>query len=123
MTSSDFENALSRTSVVDLTTTGRVSGRDSSRPVWFVGRGATLYLLPVGGSASQWYKNILKTPAIRLAAAGAEYSARATPVEDQAKLEEVVQCFREKYGAADVKAYYPRADVAVEVPAPVRRSP
>ena len=117
MAFSDFENALSRTSEIELTTTGRVSGRDSSRPVWFVGRGATLYLLPVGGSDSQWYKNILKTPTIRLAAAGAEYSARAAPVEDQAKVGQVVQGFREKYGAADVKAYYPKTDVAVEVPA------
>jgi hypothetical protein len=123
MTFSDFENALSRTNEVELTTTGRASGRDSSRPVWFVGRGGTLYLLPVGGSASQWYKNILKTRAIRLAAAGAEYIAQATPVEDQARVEEVVRGFRDKYGAADVKAYYPKADVAVEVPAPVTRSP
>jgi hypothetical protein len=29
----------------------------------------------------------------------------------------VVQGFREKYDAGDVKAYYPKTDVAVEVPA------
>jgi hypothetical protein len=60
----DFENALDSTSEIELTTTGRVSGRETSRPVWFIRRDEKLYLLPVTGSRSQWYKNLLKTPAI-----------------------------------------------------------
>lgn len=111
----DFERALNTTSEVELTTTGRTSGRDSSRPVWFVRQGDTVYLLPVGGSDSQWYKNLLKGPAIRLTA-GATYSGRATPVTDPAKVDEVVQAFLAKYGERDVEAYYPKRDVAVEVP-------
>jgi len=46
----DFENALNSTSGIELTTTGRVSGRETSRPVWFVRRGEKLYLLPVTGT-------------------------------------------------------------------------
>jgi hypothetical protein len=70
----DFENALNNTNEIELTTTGRTSGRESSRPVWFVRQGENLYLLPVTGSDSQWYKNVLKTPAIRLAAGSAAFA-------------------------------------------------
>ena len=62
MAFADFEQALSNANQVDLTTVGRVSGEENSRPVWFVQEGETVYLLPVGGSDSQWYKNIVKTP-------------------------------------------------------------
>jgi hypothetical protein len=47
---------------------------------------------PVTGSDSQWYKNVLKTPTVRVAAGGTEYSARATPVTDPAKVDTVVGC-------------------------------
>ena len=115
MAVADFRNALNDTDEIELTITGRTSGRQSSRPVWFVTQGETLCLLPVTGSDSQWYKNVLKTPTIRLAAGGTEYSARATPLTDAAKVDEVVERFRTKYGASDVKAYYPKHDVAVEI--------
>jgi uncharacterized pyridoxamine 5'-phosphate oxidase family protein len=68
MAVADFKNALNDTNEIELTTTGRTSGRQSSRPLWFVTRGESLYLLPVTGSDSQWYKNVLKTPTIGLAA-------------------------------------------------------
>lgn len=116
MAFADFKNALDSTNEIELTTTGRNTGRDTSRPVWFVRRDETLYLLPVTGSDSQWYKNVLRTPAIRLTAGGAEYSARAVPVTDPAKVDEVVDSFRAKYGARDIESYYPKHDVAVEVP-------
>jgi deazaflavin-dependent oxidoreductase (nitroreductase family) len=116
MAFADFATALKNTNEIGLTTTGRNSGRASSRPVWFVRQGENLYLLPVSGSDSQWYKNLLKTPTIRLAAGDIEYRARAVPVTDPAKVDEVVENFRAKYGASDVEAYYPKHDVAVEVP-------
>ena len=115
MAFADFENALSKTNEIELTTTGRTSGRESSRIVWFVRQGDDLYLLPVTGSDSQWYKNLLKTPQIRLAAHGTESDARAIPVTDPARVDEVVESFREKYGARDVESYYPKHNVAVEV--------
>jgi hypothetical protein len=115
MSLADFKRALTETNEIDLTTTRRTSGRQSSRPVWFVTQGESLYVLPLTGSDSQWYKNVVKTPTVGVAAAGAEYTTRATPVTDAAKVDEVVERFRAKYGARDVEAYYPRRDVAVEV--------
>lgn len=115
MDAADFEIALDKATQVDLTATGRVSGRKTSRPVWFVRQDDTLYLMPVSGSDSQWYKNLLKTPAIQLAADRVEYSAMAKPVTDQRTVGQVVGKFSAKYGASRIAEYYPDQDVAVEV--------
>jgi hypothetical protein len=115
MAVADFEMALDGSMEVDLTATGRVSGRKTSRPVWFVRQGDTLYLLPVSGSDSQWYKNLVKTPAIGLTADRANYRGTATPVTDQRSVSQVVDKFSAKYGASRVAEYYPHQDVAVEV--------
>ena len=116
MALADVMEALERTSEVELTTIGRVSGREVTVPVWFVREDERLYLLPVQGSDSHWYKNVVKTPTIRLSAGGAEASVQARPITDAAKVNEVIEKFREKYGAGDVKTYYSKLDVAVEVP-------
>jgi hypothetical protein len=59
-----FTDRLSRYREIDITVTGRKSGRAISNPVWFVVDGQKLYLLPVQGSDTQWYKNVLKNPAM-----------------------------------------------------------
>src|SRR5258708_21265886 len=110
-----FETALQSTNEIELTTTGRTAGRAISHPVWFVRQGEKLYLLPVGGAGSHWYKNVLKTPTIRLAAGGTKDSARAMPITDPAQVQEVAERFRAKYGAGDVRTYFPKLEVAVEV--------
>jgi deazaflavin-dependent oxidoreductase (nitroreductase family) len=115
MASADFTGHLASTSEIELTTTGRKTGRESSRPVWFVQARGQLYLVPVTGSDSQWYQNVLSHPAIRLTAGGAEYSASATPVTDPARVAGVVESFRAKYGADNVARYYPNPNVAAEV--------
>jgi hypothetical protein len=84
--------------------------------VWFVQEGEKLFLLPVGGSDSNWFKNVLKTPTIGLAADGAEFRTIAKPIEDAAAVGDVVERFRDRYGADRVMADYPKADAAVEVP-------
>jgi hypothetical protein len=112
----DLRNALRNTSELQLIVTGRVSGRESSRPVWFVEEGDRLLLLPVSGSDSNWYKNIAKTPAVGVVADGAEYRTDARTIDDPAGVDEVVERFRERYGADQVSAYYPKLDAAVEVP-------
>jgi len=116
MARTDFRTALQSTNEIEITVTGRTSGRSLSYPVWFVLEGEKLYLLPVKGSESDWYKNLRKTPTIRLAARGKTFTTSATLITDEALVREVVEKFRDKYGAGQVKAYYPKLDVAVEVP-------
>jgi hypothetical protein len=77
--------------------------------------GDELHLLPVAGSETQWYKNVLKNPSIGIDARGAEAEFRAVPVTGAKAVKAVVEKFREKYGAGDVKKYYSGLDVAVLV--------
>ena len=63
----DLKNAVGQTDEVQLTVAGRASSRETSRPVWFVRERDTLYLLPVKGSDSAWFKNVLKRPTVGLA--------------------------------------------------------
>ena len=116
MANEEFSNALESSREIELTVTGRKSSREISIPVWFVREDEKLYLVPVNGSDSDWYKNVLKVPAIRLAAEGAQLTAGATPITDPAEVGEILDKFRARYGARDVAAYYPKQDVAVQVP-------
>jgi len=118
MTTSTFGNALSTVQELTITVTGRRSGRKISLLVWFVLNGRTLHLLPVTGSNSEWYKNVLRMPAIRLAAKGSAITAKARPITSPPQVRKIVDQFRAKYGAADVKKYYTKFDVGVDVRLP-----
>ena len=112
-----LKDRLSRYREINLTVTGRKSGRTISQPVWFVydvvSHDDKVYLLPVRGSDTQWYKNVLKDPLIRIDARGADGEFQAVAITDQARVSSVVEKFRSKYGASDVKKYYSKLDVAV----------
>ena len=110
-----LKDRLARYSEIKISVIGRKSGETISNPVWFVAEGDTLYLLPVHGSDTQWYKNVLKNPAIRIDARGAEAELRAKPITDIKGVKSVIERFREKYGTGDVKKYYSNFDVAVVV--------
>jgi deazaflavin-dependent oxidoreductase (nitroreductase family) len=116
MATEEFIKALESSPEIQLTVTGRKTGREISMPVWFVRAGDRLDLVPVTGSSSAWYKNVLKVPTVHLAIDGRQITARATPITDPARVTAVVDMFRAKYGAQDVEQYYPKHDVAVEVP-------
>jgi hypothetical protein len=95
---------------------GRRSGKEIPRPVWFVLQGNELLLLPVKGSSTQWYKNILKDPWAKITMAGLTYTGKARPIKDKKGVSEVVELFRKKHGVGDVKKYYAKLDVAARVP-------
>lgn len=111
---SELKEALADAREVDLTVTGRKSGQSSTRPVWFVVEGGTVYLLPVGGSGANWYKNVLETPTIGLAAGGADAETKGKPVTDTAQVKDLLARFSDKYGASQVEQYYPDQDVGIE---------
>ena len=98
---------------IKISVIGRKSGKTISIPVWFVLDGEKLYLLPVQGSDTQWYKNVLKNPSIRIDARGVDAGFRAFPVANARSVKSVIEKFREKYGAKDVKKYYSKFDVAI----------
>jgi deazaflavin-dependent oxidoreductase (nitroreductase family) len=106
-----LKDRLARYRQIKISVIGRKSGKTISIPVWFALDGENLYLLPVQGSDTQWYKNVLKNPQIRIDARGAEAKLRAVPITDANTVQSVIEKFREKYGAKDVKKYYSKFDV------------
>ena len=77
-----LKERLSRYRQINISVIGRKSGRTISIPVWFVLEGEKLYLLPVQGSDTQWYKNVLQNPSIRIDARGVGGEFRAVPVTE-----------------------------------------
>lgn len=114
LSKADLQQRLNSASEVTLSVKGRKSGRDISRPVWFVHEGNTLYLLPVQGSDTIWYKNLLVDPTLKISVNGLEISARGKLITDSNRVEDVVRKFRSKYGEGQVKKYYSKFDAAAE---------
>ena len=77
--------------------------------------GNTLYLLPVQGSDTNWYKNLLVDPMLKISVNGVEIPARGKPITDSNRIDDIVRKFKSKYGEGEVKKYYTKFDVAVEV--------
>ena len=115
MPNDSLVDRLSRYRKITISVTGRKSGRTISNPIWFVFDDGELYLLPVQGSDTQWYKNVLDHPAMRIDARGEAADLKAVPITDAAGVNAVIEKFRAKYGAGDVKKYYSKFDVAVLV--------
>jgi hypothetical protein len=113
----DIDRRLNKVSEIRLSVKGRKSGRDIPRPVWFVHEGNTVYLLPNYGSDTNWYKNFLADPTLKISVSGGGgevISAIGKPITDSNGVNDIFRKFDSKYGG--VKQYYPKVDVAVEVP-------
>jgi hypothetical protein len=116
MSKDDFHQKLNMIYEITLSVKGRRSNEDIPRPVWFVYEGNTLYLIPVQGSNTNWYKNLLSDPMVKISVNGVEILARGQPIIDINGVGNVVKKFKSKYSEGDIKKYYTKFDVAVEVP-------
>ena len=108
--------ALKDVREITIVVKGRKTGREISLPVWLVVEGETLYLLPVCGSKSQWFRNLQASPEMTIRAGGQSMKARAQTVVDVRQTQPVVDKFRARYGAADVSRYYTGFDAFVHLP-------
>jgi hypothetical protein len=73
-------------------------------------------LLPVQGSDTNWYMNLLVDPTLKISVEGEEITKRGRQIMDRKSVDDIVRKFKSEYGEGDVKKYYPKTDVAVEVP-------
>src|SRR5438552_19149013 len=115
MDSSDIQKALDSSVELQITVTGRKSGREFSTPVWFVREGNTLFLMPVRGSKNQWYKNVLKSKRIGISSDNVSLELSAKPINDAKRVASVAVKLWKKHGEAVVKQSYKRFDAAVEL--------
>jgi len=93
MSKSDLYQKLDKRDEITLSVKGRKSGVYIARPVWFVYEGNTLYLLPVQGSETNWYKNLLADPALKISVDTLERTLRGRPVTDRKRVDEIVRKF------------------------------
>ena len=100
---------------IELTVTGRKSGKPLPRPVWFVLRGTELLLLPVTGIDSQWYKNVLRNPQVKLRSSQQTFTGKLRAITERKQVDEVIELFKGKYGPSDIKKYYPNPNVAASL--------
>lgn len=108
-------SVLKKEKEIELTVKGRKTGKQIPRPVWFVLKGTELLLLPVTGTDSQWYKNIVLDSQVKISSNGQSFSGKIRTITEKNQVEEVIELFRGKYGASDVKRYYPKPNVAASL--------
>ena len=111
--------ALKKRRQISITVIGRRTGRSIKIPVWFVSDDKALWLLPVNGSRTQWYRNLKKNRAITIQAGSPRRDFRARLLKNAPAVRKVIQRFREKYTAAQIKRWYTGLDVAVQISSPV----
>jgi deazaflavin-dependent oxidoreductase (nitroreductase family) len=66
-----------------LTTTGRVTGKPHEIEIWFGLNETTLYLLSGGMDRSDWVKNLLKDPSVKVRIARQDFTGTARLVTDE----------------------------------------
>lgn len=110
-----FREALADRRELRIIVKGRRTERRYSIPLWFTLKKNKLYLLPVIGSDTSWYKNILVYPRITLIVDGKSLEVEAKPIDEDKLVEEVIEIFKEKYGAKEIQRWYTKLDVAVEI--------
>jgi deazaflavin-dependent oxidoreductase (nitroreductase family) len=65
-----------------LTTVGRTTGRERTVEIWFAMQAATLYMLSGGGSHSDWVRNLLRNPQVKVRLADIDLRGKARVLEN-----------------------------------------
>lgn len=88
---------LDRLAVVDLTTVGRLSGRPHTIEIWFAHRDGTIYVLSGAGERSDWVRNLIRTPEVRVRAGGGDYAGVGRIVTDPDEIQLARDAVHDKY--------------------------
>lgn len=85
-----------------LTTTGRVSGRLHQIEIWFGAQNSSIYLMAGGSYGSDWVKNLLKDPNVRVKIAEHEFTGIARLVKDELEETTARNLLADKYKEREV---------------------
>jgi deazaflavin-dependent oxidoreductase (nitroreductase family) len=92
----DLEKVASESNV-EITTTGRKSGKAHTKPIWFVYDQGHLYLQSGKGGKSDWYQNLKKNPQMTLKIGSVTFNGKAKFIDDEKETERIHGLFRTKY--------------------------
>jgi deazaflavin-dependent oxidoreductase (nitroreductase family) len=84
-------------SVCYLETIGRVSGNPHQIEIWFAADGDTVWMLSGGMDRSDWVKNILGNPAVRVRILDQWLAGAATVVDNPDDDQRARECIARKY--------------------------
>jgi len=99
-----------------LTVTTRKTARDVTFPVWFVAREGSIYLLPVRGSSTNWFKYIVRNGRTKIDIGGQIFTGASSPIREGDKVKQIWDLFRDKYGDRNCKNFFDdRVDAAVRM--------
>jgi deazaflavin-dependent oxidoreductase (nitroreductase family) len=87
-----IRQALQKDRVIDVTTTGRKSGKPRRTEIWFHNLDGRLYITGLPGRRS-WYANLLVNPELTFhlkESMRADLPARATPILDETRRREIL---------------------------------
>ena len=90
-------NLFAQAQVCYLTTTGRVTGRPHTIEIWFALHGRTLYFLAGNGRRSDWVRNILRAPEVRVRVGRRTVAGRGRIVTEGGEGERARRSVYEKY--------------------------
>jgi len=99
----EVATALSRIaqrSTIELTTTGRTSGKEHTKPIWFVVDDGKIVVQAGKNGKTDWYQNLLKTPTGVVREDVYNFRVRAKPVTDPGRTEAIHKLFLKKYTTA-----------------------
>lgn len=92
----DLEKVANESNV-EITTTGRKSGKAHTKPIWFVYDQGHLYLQSGKGGKSDWYQNLKKNPQMTLKIGSMSFAGKAKFIDDQKETELIHSLFSTKY--------------------------
>ena len=107
MPADKFTDALKKAKQIKISVIGRNTGRTITLPVWFVSDENALYLLPVNGSKTQWYQNLLKNPTITIKVGKEQRTLQAKTLRGATAVRKVIESFRKKYTPEIIAKLYP----------------
>ena len=90
---------------IEITTTGRKSGKLHARPIWYVVDDGKVLVQSGKDGKTDWYQNIQKTPAVMLKADRYTFRAHGRLLTDPKDVERVHALFLGKYMRARVLSW------------------
>lgn len=91
---------IANRSTIEITTVGRKTGKEHTKPIWFVVSDGKIVVQAGKDGKTDWYLNVVKTPTTMLRQGDYTFRARAATVTDPGRVEAIHKLFLDKYTTA-----------------------